>query len=677
MYFPLREMLVALLTLAGIWVYADNIPLTPAQLEARHKSKATLDNQQQVILRTDSAEWSAGVRFNPADKTAKWDLSNGKFLAIDVKNLSETRQLRLTMHISSGSKETKDLKEINTGIGLNPGETGTMRIFLPHLSIYQAPEGGHGLKTLDTKKINAIEFQMMWPFEPEMKDLIYCQLSNFRLEGSPDANAKVSPDAYFPFIDQYGQYIHGDWPEKIKSDEQLRQNHENELAQLKATPAPAAWDEYGGWQDGPQLEATGSFRTEKYQDKWFLVDPAGRLFWSIGIDVVRNNTDSTSVKDPKWFDKPVKKGDVLPFTDWNLQKKYGKKDYLADYYDITNQRLRAWGVNTVGAWGAPELMLTGKTPYTLVLIEFNKKFATFAKSNLKFYDVFDPGFEEKMGNILRDRAAVDPATAKSINDPMCIGYFIDNELKFNDITKEVIKAQPTQPAKIEFFKDLQAKYQSVDKLNEAWKTQFKSWDDALANDKAADTEAYKTDMTAFFAKFVDRYYDICKQGIKKTAPHRLYLGCRMVGFRQSKPIWEAAAKHCDVISVNAYSYSIANCDTNNFYGKPVILGEFHFGVIDRGMFSASLCPAGATQNDRAAAYTHLAQGALVNPSLVGIHYFQYRDQPLTGRWDGEGYQIGFVDVADTPYPELIQAVRNVGENMYQYRLDGKLKTNMK
>ena len=50
---------------------------------------------------------------------------------------------------------------------------------------------------------------------------------------------------------------------------------------------------------------------------------------------------------------------------------------------------------------------------------------------------------------------------------------------------------------------------------------------------------------------------------------------------------------------------------------------------------------------------------------------------LTGRWDGEGYQIGFVDVADTPYPEMIKASREVGENMYTYRMNGKLNNSMK
>ena len=141
-------------------------------------------------------------------------------------------------------------------------------------------------------------------------------------------------------------------------------------------------------------------------------------------------------------------------------------------------------------------------------------------------------------------------------------------------------------------------------------------------------------------------------------------------------IWEAAAKHCDVISVNTYSNSVYNTNRGDFRDRPILVGEFHFGTYDRGMFSSSLAPVG-DQKERATSYTRFVQGALAHPNFVGTHWFQFRDQPLTGRYDGEGYQIGFVDVADTPYPELTRAAREVGENMYRYRVNGKLENSMK
>lgn len=101
-------------------------------------------------------------------------------------------------------------------------------------------------------------------------------------------------------------------------------------------------------------------------------------------------------------------------------------------------------------------------------------------------------------------------------------------------------------------------------------------------------------------------------------------------------------------------------------GYTILHSEFHLGTLHRGMFSAGLCAVG-DQCARGRAYRRVVEGALRHPLFVGSHWFQYRDQPLVGRGDGENYQIGFVDVCDRPYPALIRAVREVGERMYEVR----------
>jgi hypothetical protein len=84
------------------------------------------------------------------------------------------------------------------------------------------------------------------------------------------------------------------------------------------------------------------------------------------------------------------------------------------------------------------------------------------------------------------------------------------------------------------------------------------------------------------------------------------------------------------------------------------------------MFHTGLRPV-ADQQARAAAYRNYVQGALRNRWIVGTHWFQFGDQATTGRGDGENYQIGFLDVCDTPYPETIAACREVGYQMYALR----------
>ena len=97
--------------------------------------------------------------------------------------------------------------------------------------------------------------------------------------------------------------------------------------------------------------------------------------------------------------------------------------------------------------------------------------------------------------------------------------------------------------------------------------------------------------------------------------------------------------------------------------KPLLVGEFHFGCLDRGMFKAGLAPV-YDQTERGRCFERFTEGCLRHLLIVGCHWFQYRDQPLLGRGDGEAYQIGFVDVCDRPYRELCDAARRFGENMY-------------
>ena len=57
--------------------------------------------------------------------------------------------------------------------------------------------------------------------------------------------------------------------------------------------------------------------------------------------------------------------------------------------------------------------------------------------------------------------------------------------------------------------------------------------------------------------------------------------------------------------------------------------------------------------------------------MIGTHWFQWRDQAVTGRDDGENYQIGFVTIADAPYPELVAAAREIAAGMYRRRYEGR------
>lgn len=185
----LRKLALLLSVSALASAVAGELKVQPEQLESRYRAKTAMKDGA-ISIQSDTPEWDSGLRINPP-KGTKFDFSGAKYLAVDVENCSKDRQLRMTMHITSGSRDRKkssshvDLphRETNTGIGLNPGEKRTMRIYLPHASLFSAPEGGRNFKNpLDTSKINSIEFKMQWPFESGRKGLLNCKLTNLRLE---------------------------------------------------------------------------------------------------------------------------------------------------------------------------------------------------------------------------------------------------------------------------------------------------------------------------------------------------------------------------------------------------------------------------------------------------------------------------------------------------------------
>jgi hypothetical protein len=260
---------------------------------------------------------------------------------------------------------------------------------------------------------------------------------------------------------------------------------------------------------------------------------------------------------------------------------------------------------------------------------------------------------------------------KSVGDAWCIGYFVDNELSWGDelsLAVATLASPPGQPAKTVFLEDLKAKYGAIVQLNRAWGTEHASWEALRECRTPPDREKAHDDLAAFYTRIAEEYFRNCREAIKQVAPQNLYLGCRFAWVNDRAV--RAAAKYCDVISFNRYSYSVADFRLPEGIDKPAIIGEFHFGALDRGMFHTGL-RAVDNQSKRAEAYTGYVQGALENPWLVGTHWFQFGDQATTGRGDGENYQIGLIDVCDTPYPETIDAVRRVGATLYRHRWEAR------
>jgi hypothetical protein len=361
-------------------------------------------------------------------------------------------------------------------------------------------------------------------------------------------------------------------------------------------------------------------------------------------------------------------GRTFDFYAANLQRKYGP-DYLTIWRDTAIRRLRGWGFNTIGNWSEPELLKRHEMAY-VVPIHIYGNFAKVSSGSEwwgKMPDPFDPEFAVAVDGIVANVAS------NYRGDPWLIGYFVDNELGWGlgDGTKpelryglavETLRLGAGSPAKRRVVAQLSAKYREIKNLAAVWGVTIDSWT-ALREANltlpavSLARPAIVQDLQAFNRLFAEAYFRVVAEAVRRHDPQHLYLGSR---FQVRTPeAVEACARYCDIVSFNVYREALAGEEWRHFHalGKPALIGEFQFGSTDTGLFWPGLYDVGA-EEQRGPAYASYIRSAAANPDIVGCHWFQYVDEPLTGRLlDGENGNMGFIAVTDRPYGRLVSAAR--------------------
>lgn len=585
-----------------------------------------------------------------------WDLSRFKNISFDVENLNSGAQAEIWFDA--------DGKRLGN-IVVSPNEKRTVMFKLNHegsqtfdplFSAKRMPDGFKGGLNVDTSAITRFRIMSPYPLYARYR------ISNIRLSGTYDQKPEtLTPESFFPFIDHYGQYIHDDWPEKIRNNQDLKSSYRKESSELK--PRIASWNKWGGYANGPRLKATGFFRTEKYKGKWFLVDPDGRLFFSRGVNAI-NRTDWIGGKGKeKCFLSKSRRGDRgFTFYGDNIDLRY--ENAPVDFFNFQCLRLESWGFNTIGNWSDNKLYQLKKLPYTMNLPL--PKCPRLKGDKKAFVDVFSPEFSDGMqnpyGNDLR----------WAINDPWCIGVFIGNELRFGkstEIAEDTFESSASQPAKQKFIRHLRKKYSSISALNQVWGSTYSDWNHLLDSNTLPDKKKSHADFASFTSMFAEQFFRICREGIKRHSPNTLYLGSRLFCgedyFREY--LNQAAAKYCDVVAYNLYMFSYDRLKPRGMPDVPIMITESTVGQTARGRFG-TLSDSGLGHNARTESLTRQLESAFRHPQVVGIHHFSFKDQPLTGRWDGENYCFGLVDICDTPYQNFLDANRAMSQELYEFRL---------
>ncbi|HPM87545.1 MAG TPA: hypothetical protein PKX27_06155 [Bacteroidales bacterium] len=456
------------------------------------------------------------------------------------------------------------------------------------------------------------------------------EVRNMRLTMNPE-DSILSP---VPLVDEFGQWIPDEWPGKARNIEDLRAAWNEEDKALQTNRFNVS--KYGGFLE-TKSRASGYFRVEKIDGKWWFIDPEGHYFISAGSTGInpggsfartegREYIYASLVPDELIKSQSDKRLGKASFFTWNLYRRFGE-DYYQKWMDFTVRRMDDWGLNTIANWSDPGFGRSQRKPYVATLSGWG-----FNPRTMGMPDVYAPEYVTEVDN------AAERQCSPLRNDPYLLGYFVGNEPPWPGREMELINVI----------------LEGEDTPMKAALQKFLS-----GGDTPERRRQFVYDTYTIFIKMVNG-------AIKKYDPNHLNLGLRFGGRPPEDLVMASASVGFDVFSLNIYNYSAESVllkRIDEMTGLPIIIGEFHFGTAERGL-SPGLRQT-ISQEERGVAYRYYVENAVAHPSLIGTHWFQWWDQPSTGRGDGENYNIGFIDVTDRPYKELVDAARETHSRLLE------------
>ncbi|WP_264875642.1 beta-agarase [Vibrio agarivorans] len=640
-------------------------------------------------------------------------------LAIDVSNLGESGVWLLT-HLENSNEGAFARR---TGL-VEAGKSKTLYLSLNDLDALD-PVNKLGIRELPASEMKA---NLDWDWEnwgdlggldsflTDMRFFTYVD-ANLVLD-----NIRVIKDfnhlsAYEELVDSLGQNNQHDFYAKLENSEALDGLGDRETQLLGKLLNRS---QYGGAPTGSSIVADqecklatpASFNACKTADgKWYLVDPDGNAFISTGLANIRmtdtytftgeSSTTPSDVRKSMFTEiptnhrkemgpvhsGPVEQGEGVSFYANNIDARHGGEEA---WQDITIKRMQDWGFTSLGNWTDSAFyakVADANMPYVANGWVLHHETSEYPINRIgsgywgPIADPFDDNFAlaaEKMAARIKEEVEGHEATL--------MGIFVDNEISWgnclsdNDAAcyEQTLAAMntdaSTSPAKAAFIWFLENGYgysKTLEAFNTSWGTSFTSWSELAGAQSFEYSPGMLGDLKSLNWQFANKYFEVVNKAVKVEFPNNLYLGARFADWGRTPETIDAAKGHADVVSFNIYKDSITSEDWQSDVLEqiesldfPAIIGEFHFGALDSGNFATGIVSANS-QKERGDKYITYMESVLANDNFVGAHWFQYLDSPVTGRaWDGENYNVGFVNVTDTPYNHLTDAARIINCELY-------------
>lgn len=381
---------------------------------------------------------------------------------------------------------------------------------------------------------------------------------------------------------------------------------------------------------------------------WWLLTPGGERFFSVGVNVVTGGSEDREFRGRTWYSWPS----FYPRFDlWLL---------------ATRVRLRDWGFNTAGGWSQHPQEL--KIPVTPEL-DLGRL------SRFHWYDPFHPATGQRMAEMAKE------LVAPYKGSPYRIGYFSDNEVGWwnGPLFVYYIQKPATNHTKRKLVELLREHYGGDwQRFLEDFQVpkgvrSFQELASTGGTDVLMRPGGQGIRVVRRWAGIIaEHYYRTVREALRWADPDALVLGDRLPIYYDPDAL-RAMVPHVDVISVN---YNVDSPDgwlARYFFEglrdlagtRPVIISEWFFAAEENRTGNRNLghLMTVSSQTERAKGAVMAAQRFAKEPQIVGIHWFQYWDQPKGGRLDGEDYNFGLVDVDDRPYEELVEGFKRVNPTL--------------
>ncbi len=537
---------------------------------------------------------------------------------------------------------------------------------------WRYPREGAWLKPLcggDRVDLNKVD-RMIIRLERKGPDPVrfYVTPVSATLEPPPLLDALMLPQG--PLVDELGQSCIHTWPERTPSAAALTARLKSQREAAAEKGWPEGFSRWGGWLE-QRVSGTGFFRTHQDDERWWLVDPDGYLFWSSGLDCVRFSIESAyEGLEPALTWLPDADGDYavahgqlerrsFDYLRANHIRAFGPDAASNAWSEIVLSQMREFGFNTVGNWSDWRIAYGG-LPYVRPLD--GRALQAVPTVYRDFPDVYHPDFESAA-------VAFAEQLNKTVSDPAFIGYFLMNEPNWGFAIETpaagMLYNTRTCYARRALADFLRQRYPTDAALTCAWGFEVTFELIAAGPWQRPLTTKAEEDLADFSDEMVTRYFGTLSSACRAVDPNHLNLGVR---YYTVPPHWAVRGmRSFDVFSLNCYREKVLADEMATIaelLEMPVMVGEWHFGALDVGLPASGIGHV-PDQAARGQAFRVYLEDAAACPCCVGVHYFTLYDQSAIGRFDGENYNIGFVDTCGRPYVPLAKAARRSHARLYR------------